>query len=135
MALITHPHFQSGDDFYEALLAAHQDLSPIESQALNARLILLLANHIGQQDVLLEALAAATAPLKSTPSTSTAASPAASNASPSASQPAAGAVAPDTTATVAPSATGPGDAAASPTDASSAVSAVSASHKDSHERP
>lgn len=59
MPLITTPNFDSGDDFYEALLAAHQDLDVAGSQAFNARLILLLANHIGRQDVLLEALSAA----------------------------------------------------------------------------
>ena len=44
------------DDFYEALLAAHEGLSKAESDALNARLILLLANHIGDPDILREAL-------------------------------------------------------------------------------
>jgi len=59
MPLITSPNFDAGDDFYEALLAAHQGLEPAQSHAFNARLILLLANHIGRQDVLLEALSAA----------------------------------------------------------------------------
>ncbi|WP_416761530.1 DUF2783 domain-containing protein [Roseateles sp. So40a] len=59
MPLITTPNLDAGDDFYEALLAAHQDLDADASHAFNARLILLLANHIGRQDVLLEALAAA----------------------------------------------------------------------------
>jgi anthranilate phosphoribosyltransferase len=49
----------AGDDFYEALLDAHQGLSDAESAALNARLILVLANHIGDVSVLLEALEAA----------------------------------------------------------------------------
>ena len=49
----------AGDDFYEALLDAHQGLSPEQSQALNARLILTLANHIGDVDVLKQALAVA----------------------------------------------------------------------------
>jgi len=44
------------DDFYEALLAAHEGLSKAQSDALNARLILLLANHIGDPDILREAL-------------------------------------------------------------------------------
>ncbi|MCB1931582.1 DUF2783 domain-containing protein [Accumulibacter sp.] len=48
--------FSAGDDFYEALLAAHRDLSDEQSAELNARLILLLANHIGDLDVLREAL-------------------------------------------------------------------------------
>ena len=59
MDLITDPHFDAGDDFYEALIDAHRDLSAAQSQALNARLVLLLANHIGAQDVLVQALAAA----------------------------------------------------------------------------
>ena len=59
MKLITDPHLSTPDDFYEALIDAHRDLSPAESQALNARLVLLLANHIGALDVLQEALTAA----------------------------------------------------------------------------
>ena len=50
-----------GDDFYEALLAAHQGLDDEQSAALNARLVLLLANHIGSLPVLREALALARA--------------------------------------------------------------------------
>lgn len=59
MPLITAPHLDAPDDFYEALLMAHQDLSEADSHAFNARLVLLLANHIGRQDVLQAALAAA----------------------------------------------------------------------------
>lgn len=59
--LITSPNLGAPDDFYEALIEAHKDLSAPESQALNARLILLLANHIGSLDVLREALDAARA--------------------------------------------------------------------------
>ena len=59
MELITAPHLEAPDDFYEALIDAHRDLSPAASDALNARLVLLLANHIGSQRVLLAALAAA----------------------------------------------------------------------------
>ena len=54
-----------GDDFYEALLAAHQGLDDKESAALNARLVLLLANHIGGLPVLREALALARAGVRS----------------------------------------------------------------------
>ena len=53
--------FSPGDDFYEALIDAHNGLSDAQSEALNARLILLLANHIGDLRVLREALAAAKA--------------------------------------------------------------------------
>ncbi|HEY9028263.1 MAG TPA: DUF2783 domain-containing protein [Burkholderiaceae bacterium] len=59
MPLITDPHLESPDDFYAALIAAHDGLDEAESHALNARLVLLLANHVGSQAVLREALAAA----------------------------------------------------------------------------
>jgi hypothetical protein len=51
--------FSPGDDFYEALIDAHRDLSDEQSERLNARLILLLSNHIGDIAVLKEALALA----------------------------------------------------------------------------
>ena len=50
---------EAPDDFYEALLAAHQDLSLDESHALNARLVLLLADRVGSNQVLNDALLAA----------------------------------------------------------------------------
>ena len=59
MALITTPNLTAPDEFYQALIETHQDLSLAQSQALNARLVLLLANHIGSLDVLREALRAA----------------------------------------------------------------------------
>ena len=61
MPLITDNHLESPDDFYEALIAAHDGLDDAQSHALNARLVLLLANHVGSLDVLREALAAARA--------------------------------------------------------------------------
>jgi len=63
MPLITTPHLESPDDFYAALIAAHDGLDEPASHALNARLVLLLANHVGALDVLLEALAAARTPV------------------------------------------------------------------------
>ena len=57
--LNTRPNFENSDDFYAALLEAHLGLSADETHALNARLILILANHIGAQDVLMEAIEAA----------------------------------------------------------------------------
>lgn len=68
--LITQPNFATpgqrarraytpGDDFYAALLAAHQGLTDAQSELLNARLVLLLANHVGDLAVLLEALSLA----------------------------------------------------------------------------
>ena len=59
--LRTNPHLEAPDDFYEALIDAHHDLTPAQSHALNARLVLLLANHVGSLAVLREALAAARA--------------------------------------------------------------------------
>ena len=59
MTLITAPHLDAPDDFYETLIEAHQGLSTEESHALNARLVLVLANHIGSLAVLREAFAAA----------------------------------------------------------------------------
>ena len=47
------------DDFYATLLAAHEGLSKEESDALHARLILILANHIGERDILEAAIEAA----------------------------------------------------------------------------
>lgn len=63
MTLITTPHLDAPDDFYEALIEAHHGLSTEQSHAMNARLVLLLANHIGALPVLREALAAARATL------------------------------------------------------------------------
>jgi hypothetical protein len=59
MALITTPHFEAADAFYEALIDAHHDLSVAQSHELNAKLVLLLANHVGAHAALNEALAAA----------------------------------------------------------------------------
>ncbi len=53
--------YSPGDDFYEALIQAHHGLSDEHSRLLNARLVLLLANHVGDLDVLAQALAVARA--------------------------------------------------------------------------
>ncbi|MBO6561174.1 MAG: DUF2783 domain-containing protein [Nisaea sp.] len=57
--LKTSPNLQDPDGFYAELLAAHEGLTKAESDALNARLILLLANQIGEREKLSKALAAA----------------------------------------------------------------------------
>lgn len=57
--LTTKPNIAAPDDFYADLLAAHEGLSKTESDAFNARLILLLANHVGNRAILREALRAA----------------------------------------------------------------------------
>jgi hypothetical protein len=54
--LNTQANLTSCDDFYEALLNAHQGLSTAQSHAMNARLVLLLSNHIGDLTVLKDAL-------------------------------------------------------------------------------
>ena len=62
-SLNTKPNLASADDFYEALIEAHRGLSEAQSEMLNARLILLLANQVGDLGVLREALEAARAGL------------------------------------------------------------------------
>ena len=57
--LVTTPNIDRPDDFYAALLSLHEGRGKEESDAVNARLILLLANHVGDMDVLREALDAA----------------------------------------------------------------------------
>ncbi len=56
MKLNTEANIARPDDFYELLIDLHRDKSDEESAAINARLILLLANHIGDMDVLKEAM-------------------------------------------------------------------------------
>jgi hypothetical protein len=50
------------DDFYAELIETHDGFTKAESDALNARLVLILSNHIGDRAVLTEALAAARDP-------------------------------------------------------------------------
>jgi hypothetical protein len=59
MTLVTTPNIGDPDDFYAELVALHGGLSIEESAAVNARLVLLLANHIGDRQTLREALKAA----------------------------------------------------------------------------
>jgi hypothetical protein len=51
--------YAPGDAFYDALIAAHHGLTDAQSELLNARLIVLLANHVGDLSVLREAIALA----------------------------------------------------------------------------
>lgn len=55
--------FTPGDDFYEALIDTHRELSDEQSAMVNARLVLLLANHVGDISVLREAMTLARADL------------------------------------------------------------------------
>jgi predicted protein tyrosine phosphatase len=59
MPLNTEPNIDRPDDFYQTLIDAHAGLSESQSAALNARLILLLANQVGDYETLREAIAAA----------------------------------------------------------------------------
>jgi hypothetical protein len=67
MSLITEPNFHEpgkryfrdfspGDDFYQLLIDTHRDLSESQSAMLDAKLILILSNHIGDISVLREAM-------------------------------------------------------------------------------
>jgi hypothetical protein len=67
MALKREPNLADPDALYAALVDAHSDLSEAESAALNARLILLLANHIGDLEVLREAIETARRSIDRTP--------------------------------------------------------------------
>lgn len=64
--LITENNFASPDDFYERLIDAHRDLSTEQSHAMNAALVLLLANHIGDMHVIEQAFEQARSSLKTT---------------------------------------------------------------------
>ncbi len=67
MSLLTEPNFHEpgkryfrdfspGDDFYQLLIDTHRDLSEAQSAILNAKLILILSNHIGDISVLRDAM-------------------------------------------------------------------------------
>ncbi len=70
MSLILEPNFNEagkryfrdfspGDDFYQELIDMHRDLTDEQSAQVNAKLILILSNHIGDLAVLREAMALA----------------------------------------------------------------------------
>tara|TARA_R110002124_G_scaffold248238_4_gene413366 strand:+ start:662 stop:844 length:183 start_codon:yes stop_codon:yes gene_type:complete len=59
MPLTLTPNIPDHDGFYDELLRAHEGLSKDQSDALNARLILVLCNHIGDRDIIRDALKAA----------------------------------------------------------------------------
>jgi len=56
MRLNTDPNLASPDAFYEALIDMHRGLSEAQSEIVNAKLILVLANHIGDFEVLGQAM-------------------------------------------------------------------------------
>ena len=59
MNLNTKPNIPDPDGFYEELIGSQRDLSDEAAVRMNARLVLLLANHIGDRGVLREAIHAA----------------------------------------------------------------------------
>ena len=54
--LIRTPNLPDHDGFYAQLLATHKGLTEADSHALNAQLVMILANHIGDRQALGEAL-------------------------------------------------------------------------------
>ncbi|HTN49699.1 MAG TPA: DUF2783 domain-containing protein [Burkholderiaceae bacterium] len=63
MSLNIEPNIDRPDDFYQVLIDAHAGLSEAQSAALNARLILVLANQVGDYETLRAAIGAARAAL------------------------------------------------------------------------
>jgi len=61
MPLARHPNLPDPDGFYEELINSQRDLGDDEADLLLAKLVLILANHVGDRDVLREALALARA--------------------------------------------------------------------------
>lgn len=59
--LITTPNLTTPDASYAQLIATHEGLTEAESHALNARLVLILMNHIGDAQTIVEALEKAAA--------------------------------------------------------------------------
>lgn len=62
MSLIRTPHIADPDGFYEELVDAQRELDDTDSRKLMAKLVLLLANHIGDREVLSEAIRLARGP-------------------------------------------------------------------------
>ena len=56
MRLRTNPNIPDPDGFYEELIDSQRNMTDAEAQAMNARLILVLANHIGDREALSEAI-------------------------------------------------------------------------------
>ena len=54
--LVLEPNLDDPDGFLAELLAAHETLNPDESAALNARLVLILANQLGDAEALSAAI-------------------------------------------------------------------------------
>ena len=59
MPLNRQPNIPDPDGFYEELIASQRELSDELADTLLAKLVLILANHVGEREVLREALALA----------------------------------------------------------------------------
>lgn len=59
MLLNLQPNITKPDDFYEELINSQRDMSDDEAQLMNSKLILLMANHIGDRNIISEAITAA----------------------------------------------------------------------------
>lgn len=64
--LTTYPNVAHPDDIYELLIQLHDGLSEAQSRLVNAKLILLLVNQVGDERIIREAIAAAAASLSAT---------------------------------------------------------------------
>ena len=62
MKLNTQPNIPDPDGFYEELIESQRDMTDAQAQAMNARLILVLANHIGDREALSQAIRLAADP-------------------------------------------------------------------------
>ena len=69
MPLIRTPHIADPDGFYEKLVVAQSDLPDAQAQKMLAKLVLLLANHVGDRAVLSEAIALAARAASPSPTT------------------------------------------------------------------
>ena len=67
MTLNLEPNIAAPDDFYQELIDLHRELTDEQSATVNAKLILLLANHVGDMEVLRTAMAAAREDVVATP--------------------------------------------------------------------
>jgi hypothetical protein len=75
VTLNLEPNIPSPDDFYQELIDLHRDLSDEQSAIVNAKLVLLLANHIGDMEALRAAMAAAREDVIATPNSTSLSEP------------------------------------------------------------
>lgn len=64
MKLVADPNITDPDGVYQRLIALHKDRSEEDSRRINARLILLLINHVGDREAIMEAMELAGRPAR-----------------------------------------------------------------------